>query len=115
MVVVKALSSLSKLGIVMFIESDISLVDDMQYEEEVEVLSLELLLLSLSMSILLELCLLGGRSIIGEVKIDFWLRYGDCAFFCCFFSFNRIELLDFFICLISKEEGVGFLMSSDFG
>ena len=49
MVVVKAFSSLSKLGRGMFRESEISLVDDMQYEEEVEVLSFGLLHLSLSM------------------------------------------------------------------
>ena len=47
--VVKAFSSLSKLGRGMFNESEISLVDDMQYEEEVEVLSFELLPFSLSM------------------------------------------------------------------
>ena len=115
MVVVKAFSSLSKLGRGIFNESEISLVDDMQYEEEVEVLSFEVLLLSLPMSILLELCRLGVRSIIGDVKRGLWLIYGNCAFFSCFFSFSRIELLDFFICLINKEVGVGFLTSLGFG
>ena len=77
MVVVKAFSSLSKLARGIFNESESSLVDDMQYEEEVEVLSFEVLLSSLPMSILLELCRLGVRSIIGDVKTESWLRYGD--------------------------------------
>ena len=49
MAVVKAFSSLSKLGRYMFWDTEISLVDYMQYEEEIEVFTFESLSLSLSM------------------------------------------------------------------
>ena len=49
MAVDKAFSSLYKLGRYMFWDTDISLVDARQYEEEIEVFTFESLSLSLSM------------------------------------------------------------------
>ena len=63
LVVVKALSSLDKLRMNIFWDSESSLLDDMQYElDESDLFSIDLLSISLKDEILLELCPLILRS-----------------------------------------------------
>ena len=63
--------------------------------------------ISLDEEFLLELCSLGGRSTMGDGITVFcwWYWYLFSYFF--LFSFNRMELLECCILLMSIEEGVG--------
>ena len=67
----------------------------MQYElDESDVFSMDLLSISLDEESLLELCFLGGRSMMGDVIALFCWWYWYLSFYLFLFSFNRMELLD---------------------
>ena len=71
--------------------------------------------MSLNKECLLELCSLGGRSMMGDVITLFcwWYWYFSFCFF--LFSFNRMELLDCCIFLMSIEDGIGYLVRVEGG
>ena len=82
----------------------------MQYKlDESDVCSM-LLSISLYEECLLELCPLGGRSTMGDVITVFCWWYWNLFFYFFLFSFNRMELLECCIFLMSIEEGVGGLV-----
>ena len=114
--VVKAISSWAKLRINKYWYSESSLVDDMQYElEESDVCSMDVLSMPLNEEYLLELCPLGERSTICNVITVFYWWYWDWYFCFFLFSFNRMELVECCIVLMSIEEGVGVLVRVGWG